>query len=188
MDHASPYLIPIQLLVSRATQSSLSSNKWTTFELEAHTPSPLPQTLVEIGRYIAAALPFMANLELVTVAFDHHILLRFKKTSGLLTYVPLLPHLIPKLKSNLMAVSKVGKREISISAAKHVYKQNSGVPSVVASEMRLLVWSADVKVDVDEMSDLGSGLYKAMKKSAPTKCGFQLVYVIKSSFSTRFIG
>lgn len=119
----------------------------------------------------------MSNLEVVTVAFDSYTLLHLCKTSGPPTHHPLLEHLEPKAHSGFMAVSGVDKRQVCIGAETYVYEGNSTTPFLASSETRMLVWSADIQVDLNATSDLGKGLTKAMKKTVPEKCRFQLVYV-----------
>jgi hypothetical protein len=128
---------------------------------------------VDIGRFLAASLPFMAHLEHITVTFDSHPLLRLDKSSESPIFLDLLDGLKRETAHGFMSVSDVSKTEVQMRAKSWSY----GVSSKMASfEKRMFVWSAGVKVVLDAQSELGLGLDKAMKKAVPENCSFRLIY------------
>lgn len=152
------------------------SNPWTTFELNAHTPAPIPGTPTEISRFLAASLPFMANLERVTVSLDSYPLLRLAKSSEVPRSIPLLEHLRPKANPGFMTVSGVDQEEVFVDAKTFLYGPST-TPIVISSAIRMLMWSADVRVELDPSSEVAIGVQKATKKGVPKKCRYSLVYV-----------
>jgi hypothetical protein len=171
-----------QLFVSRSKLSSISSTagEWTTFELPALTPSQMPGSITDIGRFLTASLPFMANLEVVTVALDSHILLRLHKCVETRKSVPLRNGLDPKIRGGLMTVSELVKTELTLWAKTYTTPGSNGIlispniPRISFSSIHAL--GANVAVSLDTETE--EGLKKILKKNKVLKnCHFQMVYV-----------
>jgi hypothetical protein len=82
-------LIPSSQLFARrgelpsATEvSSASGNQWTSFEMALRDPSPLPGRPVDIARFLATSLTFMAKLRDVSLYFNEHRLVHLIKQVG----------------------------------------------------------------------------------------------------------
>jgi hypothetical protein len=151
------------------------TEEWTTtFELPTHTTARLPGTPDDIQRFLAASLPFMTNLQEITVTFDSHILVQLTRSMGSAEEAPIPKSLSAATSHGLMAVSKVQKTNVHIKAESRAH---DGSHELRSAGKNMLVWSADIRVTLEEASELGMGLNKATKKAVPDTCSFQLIYV-----------
>lgn len=140
------------------------------------TPAAVPGTPTEIGQFLAASLPFMVNLQAITVTLDSQILVRLTRSMGCVSGISLLQHLNNTTHEGLMTVSHVQKTEVRVDADWRVY-ESDGSNTLRSAGKSMLVWSAGIKVTLNESSPLGSGLNKATKKAVPDTCSLQLLYV-----------
>lgn len=150
---------------------------WTRFELPAKNPSKLSGTPSEIGGFISASLPSMANLEQVVIAFNSSILFKVEKSGKPATPIPMLRDLASSPSPSLMNIKWVNSRELCIKKDEMVYVKPDHTPNLTSSESHMAVWTAEVEVPVESNSEFALGLEKAMKKKVPNRFLMQLIYV-----------
>jgi hypothetical protein len=142
----------------------------------------MPGSITEIGHFLADSLPFMSNLEVVTVALDSHNLLRLHKHAEASDPIKLLDALNPVIAGGLMKVSKLARKKITIEANDYISSvpRSNGMPMSpdtsrsVSSSITIHVLDARVAVSLD--TEIEKGLRKVTKKELVKNCHFQMVY------------
>jgi Protein of unknown function (DUF3684) len=153
----------------------------------------MPGSIAEIRHFLKASLPFMVNLQVVTVALDSHTLLRLSKKAQLQTPIKLLDALNPVIHGGLMKVVKLARTKITIEANDYTYSapRSNGIPTspdpptMSSSLMTMQVLGAKVVMALD--AEVKKGLKKVTKKEVLSTCLFQMVYASRHYESLEYV-
>lgn len=109
--------------------ANASDNKeWTSFVMPLRETAPFPGRPVDIARFLATSLTFMANIRDVSMYFDQHRLVHLTKSVGRTKNIPLFASLDPRSKPmGIMTVKYIGSTGQSKNPKRGWDTQTGGV-------------------------------------------------------------
>ncbi|KAG9312490.1 hypothetical protein JVU11DRAFT_6877 [Chiua virens] len=149
--------------------ASTRAGGWiTTIELPLRKPSPVPRTL-DLLRFLATSITFMAHLRKVQVYFDNRCVGTIEKKS-LDSQIIDLPKGTERGGAKMVAMNmeEVQRHRIIIKADV-MHPRYKGV-----EEVDLSMFTADVTANVND--EASKELFRCMKKEPPTKLEYSLIY------------
>lgn len=97
-----------------ATDFSPSGKAWTTFFMSLRSPSPLPESPLQLAQFLATSLTFTSNVRHIDLFFDSHLLCKLSKTLEDTRPLAVPSHLNAYSPEKVMRVERVESRGMKI--------------------------------------------------------------------------